>query len=138
MRNLVLILSGPAMLAVFHLIGRVAAGGSIRPTALSAAFLLLWLAVTVCNLIGGLRHGYGFAEELPADAASPILETSYAQLFRDARRPHVNQAHGRLHLRPVDRAYHRLLTFAQMRTVILRPRQCVAIGGGLADVEIDV
>jgi hypothetical protein len=62
MRSLILILCGLALLAVLHIALR---NRGVEPTRL---FLAIWFAVTILNLLLGLRAGYSLAEEIPIQA----------------------------------------------------------------------
>lgn len=66
MRTLTFLIAGLLMLAGFFLLAKLlAVSYSSARTWATAIFIGLWLIVTVFNLLGGIKAGYSFVEELP-------------------------------------------------------------------------
>jgi hypothetical protein len=66
MRTLLFLIAGLLMLAAFFLLAKLFAPNypSAR-TWTTVIFISLWLIATLLNLLGGIKVGYSFTEELP-------------------------------------------------------------------------
>ena len=63
MRTLYTVLIGLALVWLFRLAGHALAGVTGQRNAL-IAFFPIWFVAMAGNLLNGMRHGYGFDEEL--------------------------------------------------------------------------
>ena len=63
MRTLYTILIGLALVWILRFIGHATAGATGQRKALKV-FFPIWLLAMTGNLLNGMRHGYGFGEEL--------------------------------------------------------------------------
>jgi hypothetical protein len=82
MHTVMVIGGGFVVLAIFLLVGRSLAGGSVAAAAKAALwFIPAWLVAAAVNLWLGLRHGYAFSEELRIGLAVFGVPAAVAVLF---------------------------------------------------------
>jgi MFS superfamily sulfate permease-like transporter len=66
MRTLIFLTAGLLILAGFFMMAKLFSPNQRRAKTLTLlVFVLLWLITTMFNLLGGIKAGYSFAEELP-------------------------------------------------------------------------